>query len=136
MDPRFEEEEKTTAADTSAAASDGIEIQTDDLGATAEPELDLDQLKEAVTEASMAIKKGKEPIFQLAMIRDCLRQAIQTDRMGSDKDFNDYLNKTLGIRLMPSMARERSVDDDVSTILPSADASAPLRHQLISKITD
>ena len=32
MDPRFEEE-KTTAADTSAAASDGIEINTDDLGA-------------------------------------------------------------------------------------------------------
>ena len=78
--------------------------------------MELEQLMDAVQEASLAIKKGKEPIFQLAMIRDCLRQAIVTDRMGSDSAFNDYLNKTLGIRLMPSMARERSVDDDVSKI--------------------
>jgi hypothetical protein len=34
--------------------------------------------------------------------------------MGTDAEFADYVNETLGMRLMASMARERSNDDEVS----------------------
>ena len=68
----------------------------------------------ATIEASMAIKKLKEPFYDLIKVRDALRRAVQTDRMGSDPDFANYINSTLGLKLMPLLAREKSSDDEVS----------------------
>ena len=48
------------------------------------------------------------------MVRDAIRDAIRTDRMGRDEDFAKYLNNTLGMKIMPIMSRERSLDNDVS----------------------
>ena len=48
------------------------------------------------------------------MIRDALRDAIRTDRMGRDEKFAKYVNDTLGMKFMPTMSKERSVDNEVS----------------------
>ena len=111
-----QQEEDTTAS--------GIEIiTTDDLGADAantnedgeEPaEIELDALKEAAIYALLAIRKQGEPKYQLQVVRDAIRDAIRTDRMGRDEDFAKYLNNTLGMKIMPIMSRERSLDNDVS----------------------
>jgi len=50
------------------------------------------------------------------VVRDTLRDAVGRDRMGTDEEFAEYVNETLGMRLMASMARERSNDDEVSGI--------------------
>ena len=49
--------------------------------------------------------------------------------MGKDPDFAEYINNTLGIRIMPQMAREKSNDQQVSKsfycILHNNSANAP-----------
>ena len=47
-------------------------------------------------------------------VRDALNRAVVTDRMGTEQDFAEFVNTTLGVRLMPQLAREKSSDDDVS----------------------
>ena len=59
-----------------------------------------------------------EPIYQLQVVRDALKHAAETDRMGSDAAFSEFVNTVLGSRLMVNLARERSVDDDVSLTVP------------------
>ena len=48
------------------------------------------------------------------MVRDALRDAVATDRMGTDVEFAAYVNQILGHRLMMSLSKERSNDDEVS----------------------
>ena len=93
-------------------------MQVDDLGAQEPTQIDLETLKEATTVAMLAIRKGKEPTHKLEVIRDAINEAIQSDRMATDPDFATYLNETLGLKVMPAMARERSIDENVS-VLPS-----------------
>ena len=93
-------------------------MQVDDLGAQAATQIDLESLKEATTVAMLAIRKGKEPTYQLSVIRDAINEAIQSDRMATDPDFATFLNETLGLKVMPAMARERSIDENVSIFIP------------------
>ena len=98
----------------------GIEITTDDLGASVKEEaaeIDLDSLKDAAMRALLAIRKQKEPIYQLQVVRDAINDAIKTDRMGREPEFATYLSDTLGMKIMPQMARERSLDNEVSASL-------------------
>ena len=67
----------------------------------------------------LSIRKQGEPIYQLQVIRDAIRDAIRTDRMGRDEQFAKYLNDTLGMKIMPTLSRERSLDNDVSKGIPS-----------------
>lgn len=60
-------------------------------------------------------------------MRDAVRHAIETDRMGRDPEFATFINTTLGSRLMPQMAREKSGDDEVSIAFP-------LRRKHVDKI--
>jgi len=48
------------------------------------------------------------------VVRDALKDAVATDRMGNDPEFAAYVNQFLGHRLMSSMSRERSNDEEVS----------------------
>ena len=48
------------------------------------------------------------------MVRDAIRDAARTDRMGRDEAFAKYLNDTLGMKIMPTLSRERSLDNNVS----------------------
>ena len=82
----------------------GIEITTDDLGASVKEEaaeIDLDSLKDAAMRALLAIRKQKEPIYQLQVVRDAINDAIKTDRMGREPEFATYLSDTLGMKIMP-----------------------------------
>ena len=92
-------------------------MQVDDLGAQEPTQIDLETLKEATTVAMLAIRKGKEPTYQLSVIRDAINEAIQSDRMATEPEFATYLNETLGLKVMPAMARERSIDENVSVLL-------------------
>lgn len=108
MDPN---EQSQTTAETQ-----GIEITTDDLGADANgeegpEEIDLQSLKEATLYAQIAIRKQQEPIYQLEIVRDAINHATKTDRMGRDPEFAKYLNDSLGMKIMPTLSRERSLDN-------------------------
>ena len=50
------------------------------------------------------------------MIRDAINEAVQSDRMATEPEFATYLNETLGLKVMPAMARERSIDENVSVL--------------------
>ena len=63
----------------------------------------------------LAIKTQREPIRQLRLVVEALKDAVETDRMGSDPAFAKYINERLGARLMQNMSKETSVDDEVST---------------------
>ena len=105
---------------TADSTAQGIEITTDDLGADANneggapAEIELQSLKEAALYSMIAIRKSQEPIYQLQIVRDAINDAIRTDRMGRDPDFAKYLNDVLGMKVMPNLSRERSLDNDVS----------------------
>ena len=36
--------------------------------------------------------------------------------MATEPEFATYLNETLGLKVMPAMARERSIDENVSVL--------------------
>ena len=107
MDPRFNHNmmdmgTSATAADTEDPIDDGVP--------------DLDCLKDYVQKSVLAIKRGKEPLVMLQYVMNAMKHAAETDRMGSDADFAEYVNTTLGLRLMSLMTRERSADDQVSVL--------------------
>ena len=85
-------------------------------------EIELEALKDAVGRALLAIRKQKEPIYQLQVVRDAIKDAISTDRMAREPEFANYLNNTLGMKMMPQMARERSLDNDVSACFKNCPA--------------
>ena len=114
MDAKFFYDPQNSTADATED-SQGVNLGTDATGADDEPEdISFEDLKLAAQDAHFSIKKLKEPYFSLVKVRDALRRAIVTDRMGTEQEFADYVNQTLGIRLMPQLAREKSSDEGVS----------------------
>ena len=117
MDAKFFYDPQNSTADATED-SQGVNLGTDATGAEEEFEdISFEDLRLAATDAHLSLKKMKEPYYSLIKVRDALRRAILTDRMGTEQEFADYVNSTLGIRLMPQLARERSSDDDVSAFL-------------------
>ena len=117
MDAKFFYDPQNSTADATED-SQGVNLGTDATGADDEPEdISFEDLKLAAQDAHFSIKKLKEPYFSLVKVRDALRRAIVTDRMGTEQEFADYVNSTLGIRLMPQLAREKSSDEGVSDFL-------------------
>ena len=54
------------------------------------------------------------PKTELAQICEALKEAAATDRMGSDEEFREWVNKELALGLMQSMAKTTSYDQEVS----------------------
>jgi len=110
MDPRYDENTAESTADVR-----GIEISTDDLGCDLHEseELDLASFMTAANEAHLAMRRMKEPLFQLLKIRDALQDALETDRMGRDAEFANFVNETFGLRMMSQITREKSGDEEV-----------------------
>ena len=75
------------------------------------------ELTAATKVAIYAISKWQEPTEQLTVIRDYLRQAAETDSVGSDPVFAKFLYEELAPGLTKKLARERSVDDVVSILV-------------------
>ena len=92
MDAKFFYDPQNSTADATED-SQGVNLGTDATGADDEPEdISFEDLKLAAQDAHFSIKKLKEPYFSLVKVRDALRRAIVTDRMGTEQEFADYVN--------------------------------------------
>lgn len=117
IEPRYNDQdddglEETKASGTNLNEPDSQEDENED---NQEPEeMTLEDFKLTAQHCALALKKGKEPIYQLENIVKAIRDAIRTDRMGQDEEFNFYMMETYGLKLMQPIARERSSDDEVS----------------------
>ena len=69
----------------------------------------------AYMQAKAAIEKLKEPIDELAELRDVLRDAAEKDRAGSDPLFAKFLYEECGPGITKLMAKERSNNQKVSS---------------------
>ena len=84
--------------------------------AQAADEVEAD-LKNATTKALKALEFWNEPTNHLVTIRDYLIEAARKDRVGSDAIFAKFLYEECAPVLTKRLAKERSVDDNVSTWL-------------------
>jgi hypothetical protein len=54
------------------------------------------------------------PKDELRTICENLKEALATDRMGSEPDYADFVNKELSIGLMQKLAKTMTFDTEVS----------------------
>ena len=71
-------------------------------------------MKETYIKAASTIDKLKEPMEDLIIIRDTLREAAATDQAATDEPFRQFLYEDLAPGLAKRLYKERSNDEKVS----------------------
>jgi len=74
----------------------------------------LEQFKTLFNNCSNKLRRMDSPREELQTICETLREAVKTDRMGSEPDFAEFVNKELSIGLMQKLAKTISFDHEVS----------------------
>ena len=94
-------------------------------GNSAPATTDLEQLKTVFNTCTSKMRRIETPTEELQILGQAVREAAANNRMGTDEDFAEFVNKELGIGLMQKLNKTMSNDQEVSDNDPKTASASP-----------
>ena len=76
----------------------------------------LESLKETWNQCKVTLRRLGQPTEELRIICEAVRDAIATDRMGTDPEFAKLINEEVAIGVMQKLCKTATFDQNVSIV--------------------